>query len=158
MLHNPVQIKVKVNPQHAMEAQRQRRGLATFIQNIGVRCGYLWRSRSGRFTSGKDSRYPLYRALGGLQSRSRRVNKIWSLPRFEPRTVLPVASRYTDWVIPAPLIQGVTSQHNKQGNSKYQLPASIAVSLVSMRLKDYSSKGKVHPCTGTEALYRPYDP
>jgi hypothetical protein len=25
-------------------------------------------------------------------------------------------------------------------------------------IKDGKSKGKVHPCTGTEALYRPYGP
>jgi len=27
------------------------------------------------------------------------------LPRFEHRTVLPVASRYTDWAIPAPVVE-----------------------------------------------------
>jgi len=26
------------------------------------------------------------------------------------------------------------------------------------RLKMSHKKGKVHPCTGTEAMYRPYDP
>jgi len=26
------------------------------------------------------------------------------------------------------------------------------------RYTPYKSKGKVHPCTGTEALYRPYGP
>jgi hypothetical protein len=44
-------------------------------------------------------RYPLYRRLGGPQGRSGRVRKISPLPEFDPRTVLPVASRYTDWAI-----------------------------------------------------------
>ena len=47
------------------------------------------------------TRYPLYRRLGGLQGRSGQVQKISPPPGFDPRTVLPVASRYTDWAIPA---------------------------------------------------------
>ena len=45
--------------------------------------------------------YPLYRRLGGPQGRSVRVRKISPPPGFEPRTVQPVASRYTDWAIAA---------------------------------------------------------
>jgi len=29
---------------------------------------------------------------------------------------------------------------------------------VSIRYEGKKGKGKVHPCTGTEALYRPYGP
>ena len=47
------------------------------------------------------TRYPLYRRLGGLRGRSGRVRKISPPPGFDPRTVQPVASRYTDWAIPA---------------------------------------------------------
>ena len=47
------------------------------------------------------TRYPLYRRLGGPQGWSGRVRKISPLPVFEPRTVQPVASRYTNWAIPA---------------------------------------------------------
>jgi hypothetical protein len=42
------------------------------------------------------NRYPLYRRLGGRQDRSGRVRKISSPSAFEPRTVQPVANRYTD--------------------------------------------------------------
>ena len=43
------------------------------------------------------TRYPLYRRLSGPQGRSGRVRKISSPPPgFDPRTVQPVASRYTD--------------------------------------------------------------
>ena len=51
-------------------------------------------------TSGKN-RYPLYKRLGGRQGRSRRLRKISPPPEYDPRTVQPVASRYTDWAIPA---------------------------------------------------------
>ena len=47
------------------------------------------------------TRYPLYRRLGGPQGRSGRVRKISPPPGFDPRTVQPVASRYTDCAIPA---------------------------------------------------------
>jgi hypothetical protein len=49
----------------------------------------------------KRPRYPLYRRLGGPQGRSGRMRKISPPPGFDPRTVLPVASRYTDWAIAA---------------------------------------------------------
>jgi hypothetical protein len=58
-------------------------------------------TRSGRFTLGKENRYPLYRRLGGRQSQSGRVRKISPPPGFDPRTVQPVASHYTDWANPA---------------------------------------------------------
>jgi hypothetical protein len=47
------------------------------------------------------TRYPLYGRMSGAQGRSGRVRKISPLPEFDPRTVQPVASHYTDWVIPA---------------------------------------------------------
>jgi hypothetical protein len=53
--------------------------------------------RSGRFATGKESRYPLYRRLGGPQGPSERVRKI--SPVLDPRTVQPVVSCYTDCAI-----------------------------------------------------------
>ena len=46
------------------------------------------------------TRYPLYRSLGRLQDRSEEVRKISSPPGFDLRTAQPVASHYTNWVIP----------------------------------------------------------
>ena len=40
--------------------------------------------------------YPLYRMLGGPQGRFGQVRKISPTPGFDPRTVQPVGSRYTD--------------------------------------------------------------
>jgi hypothetical protein len=47
------------------------------------------------------TQYPLYRRLGGPQSQSGKVQKISSPPGFDPQTVKSVATRYTDWAIPA---------------------------------------------------------
>jgi hypothetical protein len=48
------------------------------------------------------ARYSFYRRLGGPQSRYGRVRKISPPPEFDPRTVQPVASFYTDYDIPTP--------------------------------------------------------
>ena len=50
----------------------------------------------GRFLPPGKNRYPLYRRLGGPQGRSGQVRKISPPLGFDPRTVQPVASRYTD--------------------------------------------------------------
>ena len=56
-------------------------------------------SRPGRYLlppPGK-TRYPLYMRLGGPQGRSGQVRKISPPPGFDPRTVQPVASCYTNY-------------------------------------------------------------
>jgi hypothetical protein len=58
------------------------------------------RHASAALIPGK-TRYPLYRRLSGPQGQSGRVWKISPPPGFNPRTVKPVASRYTDCAIPA---------------------------------------------------------
>jgi hypothetical protein len=45
------------------------------------------------------TRYPFYRNLGGHQGLSGRARKMFPPPGFDPRTVQPVASRYTDLAI-----------------------------------------------------------
>jgi hypothetical protein len=45
--------------------------------------------------------YPLSRRLGEPQGRSGQVPKISSPLGYDPQTIQPVASRYTDWAIPA---------------------------------------------------------
>jgi len=52
--------------------------------------------RPGRYLSPGKTRYPLYRRLGGPQDRSGQVRKIAPPPGFDPRSVQPVASRYTN--------------------------------------------------------------
>ena len=55
----------------------------------------------GRLTTVKENRYTLCRSLGGPQGQFGWVRKISPPPGFDPRTVQPVASRYTVWVIQA---------------------------------------------------------
>jgi hypothetical protein len=59
--------------------------------------------RLGRFIPSSD-RYPLCRRLGGPQGSSGRVQKTLSPPVFDPRTVPPVASCYTDCAIRAAFV------------------------------------------------------
>jgi hypothetical protein len=80
-------------------------------------------SRPGRSLPTGKTWYPLYGRMGGPQGRSGPVRKISPPPGFDPRTVQPVASRYTD---------------NSTGSLKEEVV--------------------VHPCPGTEPLYRPYGP
>jgi hypothetical protein len=47
------------------------------------------------------TRYESYRRPGGPQGLSGRLRKISPPPGFDPQTVQPVASRYTDWAISA---------------------------------------------------------
>ena len=46
------------------------------------------------------TQYPLYRRLGGPQGRSGWMQKISPPTRFNPRTIQPVVSRYTNCAIP----------------------------------------------------------
>ena len=67
----------------------------------------------------RKNRYPLYRRLGGPQGRSGRVRKMSTPPEFDPRTVQLVASRYTDWAIPAPDNEVVAQHVMYGGDEKY---------------------------------------
>ena len=53
-------------------------------------------ARPGRTLLPGKARYPLYRRLGGPQGRSGRAENL-APPGFDPRTVQPQVSRYTDW-------------------------------------------------------------
>jgi hypothetical protein len=58
------------------------------------------RHASAAVTPGK-TRYPLYARMGGPEGRSGRVQKISPPLEFDPQTVHPVTSRYTNYAIPA---------------------------------------------------------
>jgi hypothetical protein len=53
----------------------------------------------GRFTPGKETRYPFYKRLGGHQSRCGWVQKISHPPEFRPRTVQSVWKLYTNFAV-----------------------------------------------------------
>ena len=77
-------------------AHRGSRGIALPFHDHGIRGGERSASRPGRSLPPGKTRYPLYRRLGGPQGRSGQVRKISPPPGFDPRTVQPVASPYTD--------------------------------------------------------------
>ena len=78
-------------------AHRGSRGIALLFLDHGTRRGERSASRPGRSLHPVETRYPLYRRLGGHQRRSGQVRKISPPPRFDPRTVQAVGSRYTNY-------------------------------------------------------------
>ena len=64
--------------------------------------GRVWSApRPGRFIPGKKRQYSLHRRLYGAEGRSGEVRKISAPPGFDPVTVQPVVSRYTEYANPA---------------------------------------------------------
>ena len=77
-------------------AHRGCRGIALPFHDHDIRRCVVSVTPRPLFTPGK-TRYPLYRRLGGPHGRSGQVRKISPPTGFDPRTVQPVASRYTDY-------------------------------------------------------------
>jgi hypothetical protein len=93
--------KGEVHPRTGHEGPEREQRYSSSLSLTSALDADGWSSpRPGRFTPGK-TRYPLYRRLGEPQRRYGRVRKISPPPGFDPRTVQPVAGRYTDCAIPA---------------------------------------------------------
>ena len=75
--------------------QRVGRNIALPFHDHGTRRGEWSAARPGRILPPGKNRYPLFRRLGGPQGRSGRAENL-APPGFDPRTVQPVVSRYTD--------------------------------------------------------------
>jgi hypothetical protein len=87
--------KGKVHPTAGHEGPEVEKRYNSNISLTSALEGGGWSTpRPGRFTPGKETRYPLYRRLGRPQDQSGGVRKI--SPPTEIRSVRPVASRYTD--------------------------------------------------------------
>ena len=84
-----------------MKAQRVSKIWFYSFFNLATRWSRWSTTRPGRFTPGKETRYPSYMRVGGGKGQSRRVQKISPTPGFYPRTVPPAASRCTDYATPA---------------------------------------------------------
>jgi hypothetical protein len=89
-------VKVKANSHE--EPEGEWRNSSTFSLTLALDGGGWSAPCRGRFTLGKDPVPILY----GPQSRSGRLRKISPPSGFDPRTVQPVVSRYTDYALPAP--------------------------------------------------------
>ena len=77
-------------------AHRGNRGIALTFLDHGTRKGEESASRPGRCLPRGKTRYPLYRGWVGPGAGLDRCGKPFPPPGFDPRTVHPVASRYTD--------------------------------------------------------------
>jgi hypothetical protein len=91
-----VKVKVKVTLEQAMKARRGSRGIALFVLQPRRCRGVVGQRQAPTALPLVKTRCPLYRRLGGPQGRSVRLGKTSPSPGFDPRTVHPVASRYTD--------------------------------------------------------------
>jgi hypothetical protein len=87
----------KVHPERGHEGSGvEQRYITTLSLTLALdEVGWLT-PHPGCFNPGKETRYPLNTRLGSPLGRSGRVRKISPTPEFDPRTVQPVASRYTD--------------------------------------------------------------
>ena len=68
-------------------AHRESRGIALLFHDRGTRRGEGSASRPGRSLPPEQTRYALYRRLGGPQGRYGQVQKISPPPGLDPRTV-----------------------------------------------------------------------
>ena len=99
--HNHLKVKVRFTLEQATRAPEGVDVQLYSFLNLGGRWGGWSTPRPDHFTHGKETRYVLYRWLRGPQGRTGLVGKISPPPGFDPRTVQPVASLYTDRAIPA---------------------------------------------------------
>jgi len=103
-----------------------------------------------RFTPGKEIRSPLYRKLCGPPGRVWTGAENLAPPEFDPRTVQPVASRYTDWASPV-------HTHILQGKIKCR---NYAENIMCHYKKKFVARatgrpGCVRPCPNLLLAYKP---
>ena len=89
--------KGKVHPRTGHEGPKgEQRYSSTLSLTSALDGGCQSLPHPGHFFPGKETLYPLYRRLGGPQGQSGWVQKISPPLVFDPLTVQPVASRYTN--------------------------------------------------------------
>jgi hypothetical protein len=76
------------------------RYIFTLSLTLALDGGWVVKAIPGRFTPGKETRFPLYRRLDEPQGHSGRVRKVSPTPGFDPRTFKRLASPCTDWAVP----------------------------------------------------------
>ena len=82
-----------------MKAQRGVEVQLYSYFNLGARCGWVVNAKPRPLYLRETDLERIAQRLGGLQGRSGRVRKISLPPGFDPRTLQPVASSYTDYAI-----------------------------------------------------------
>jgi hypothetical protein len=83
---------------------------------------------------GKEALYPLYRRLGGPQSRSGRVWKNSPATGIGSPDHQPVASRYTDWTNLAPVLGYSVSKPKARNLRRVTLKMEATTSFETLRI------------------------
>jgi hypothetical protein len=96
-----VKVKEKFTLEQATKALRGSRGIALLFPEPQHWMGVGGQRHPPAALPPGNTQYPLYRRLGGTQGWSGWVRKISPPQGFDPRTIQPVVSRYTDWAVPA---------------------------------------------------------
>ena len=104
IMQKPIKVKkVKcilvqaLRPWTGRTAHRGSRGIALPFLDHGTRRGEGSASHPSHSLPPGKTRYPLYRRLGGPQGWSGQLRKISPPPGFDPQTVQPITSRYTNY-------------------------------------------------------------
>ena len=93
-----------------VQARRERGTVLLF--HLSARWGGWLTPRSGSFTSGKATRYPLYRRLGGPQSGSERVLKILPPTRIRSPDRPACSESLYRLSYPGPLLAAIPLHYN----------------------------------------------
>jgi hypothetical protein len=94
------------------------RGVGVYLYsffNVAARWRWWSTPRPGRLIPEKGTRYSLYRRLGGPHGRSGQGRKVSPPSGFDPRTVQPLVSGYTDCAVKVFFFHGATSPLVGQG-------------------------------------------
>ena len=96
-------VKVKVKPPRPRGGQRYSStlSLTSTLDGVGGQCHAPATLPLG------ETRYPLHTRLGGPQGQCGQARKISPPPGFDPWTIQPIASHYTNWAIVAHKAQSV---------------------------------------------------
>ena len=112
--------KGKSYPCTGRTSHRGSRGTVLPFHDHGTRRGEWSASRPGRSLPSGKARYPLYSRLDEPQGRSGQMRNISPPPGFDPRTVQPVTSRYTDYATRPTLLCVVSENCANQSDKMYR--------------------------------------
>jgi hypothetical protein len=91
-----VTVNVKVTLEQATKAQRGEYRYSSTLSITSALGGVGSQRQAPAALPPRMTRYPLYRRLGGTQGRSGQVRKILPPPGFDPGTLQPIVSSFTD--------------------------------------------------------------
>jgi hypothetical protein len=103
--------KGKVHPITGPKAQRGTRGIALLIHDLGPGRGWVVSAMPRPLYPQERPSTHCTGGQVGPRAGQEHVQKICSPPGFDPQTVQPVASCYTDWAIPACGTKAIQSEH-----------------------------------------------